>query len=555
MAATFTHPALGRVQGNQRDGVAQFLGLKYASIKDRFAPPEVVDSYESGDIDATKFGPPSVSPVGAINAEFGFLQHSLPLPQVPSHSDLECLNLNITVPTGKDGSIDSNAKLPVYVFIHGGGFAVGSSWYPQYDPTAIVKMSVEKKKPIIGITINCVQILAAETFSYRLGVTGFMTSAELRKAGYKANNGLHDQRAALRWVRKFISGFGGDPDHITACGESAGAWSVTSLLSSNEPLMRQGLGTGGTSLLITPVPEFVAEAAYQQVVEAFGLADLSPEDRIKRLLNIPVDDIWQKVPKSARMTPTIDGDIVPGALDFLTVSSQDDKPTSVIPGRNWCKALMLGESKLDANIFAYTTLDARKSGIAQSFIDSCNKTLANKPEVAKELITAYNITTSSSDDEALLAILRFLSEVAFYAPARAFAQGWPNTSDSKLFLYHFNEGIPWEGRFKGEAGHILDVAYLFQNFNEHLDDAQLKVAREYGEDFIKFVNGEDPWPPVQQGKLGAKVYGPSADGVTSRWVPDGAPAKIGRDERILKLEEMAGMDTLFTVFLNFFQGK
>lgn len=212
-------------------------------------------------------------------------------------------------------------------------------------------------------------------------------------------------------------------------------------------------------------------------------------------------------------------------------------------------------NSVQGNIFAYTTLDARKSGIAQSFIDSCTKTLAEKPEVAKELIKAYNITTTSSDDEALLAILHFFSEIVFYAPARAFAQGWPNTSDSKLFLYHFNEGIPWEGRFKGEAGHILDVAYLFQNFNEHLDDAQLKVAREYGEDFIKFVNGEDPWPSVQRDKLGAKVYGPSGDGVTSRWVPDGAPAKIGRDERILKLEKMVGMDTIFAVFQNFFKGK
>ena len=58
--------------------------------------------------------------------------------------------------------------------------------------------------------------------SYRLGVTGFLTSEELRKAGYKANNGYHDQRIAMKWVRKFIGGFGGDPDEITAAGESAG---------------------------------------------------------------------------------------------------------------------------------------------------------------------------------------------------------------------------------------------------------------------------------------------------------------------------------------------
>ena len=97
-----------------------------------------------------------MSPVGAVNNEYNFLQKSLPLPEVPEHSDLEGLNLNITIPTNEDGAIDPNAKLPVYVFIHGGGFAVGSSWYPHYDPAPLVKMSVEKKKPMIGITIKWV---------------------------------------------------------------------------------------------------------------------------------------------------------------------------------------------------------------------------------------------------------------------------------------------------------------------------------------------------------------------------------------------------------------
>ena len=98
--------------------------------------------------------PPPVSPIGAINREFGFLQKTLPLPEVPTHSDIDGLNLNITVPLNKDGEIDTSASLPVYVFIHGGGFAVGSSWYPHYNPAPLVKLSIEKKKPIIGITIK-----------------------------------------------------------------------------------------------------------------------------------------------------------------------------------------------------------------------------------------------------------------------------------------------------------------------------------------------------------------------------------------------------------------
>ncbi|KAA8617012.1 PnbA Carboxylesterase type B [Pyrenophora tritici-repentis] len=544
MSVTLNHAHLGELKGKAVDSAVQFLGLKYASLKDRFAPAQLVDSYEAGSTDATKFGPPPSSPIGAINNEYGFLQKSLPLPEVPAHSDLEGLNLNITVPTNTDGGIDPNAKLPVYVFIHGGGFAVGSSWYTHYDPAPLVRMSVEKKKPMIGITIN-----------YRLGATGFLTSKELREAGYQPNNGLRDQRTALRWIRKFISGFGGDPDEITACGESAGGLAVMLLLCSEEPLMKRGLSTGGTILLMKLIPDSMTEAAYQQVVEALGLADKSPEDRIKALLSVPVDDLWQKVPMSAPMQPSIDGDIVPGSPDFLTVSSQKESSVFKMPGRKWCKAFMIGDSKLDGSIFAYLIFDAQKAGIAQKFIDSCYTTLSSKPEVAEKLLTAYNITPSTPDDEAMLSILRFCSEICFYAPARAFAQGWPNTPESKFFLYHFNEGIPWEGRFQHEAGHILDVAYLFQNFNEHLGDAQEKVARAYAEDFINFVNGQDPWPPVQEGKLGARVYGPSSEGVTSRWVADGEPAKIGREDRVFKLGEEFGFDTILDVAQKFHQGK
>ncbi|RYF39076.1 MAG: hypothetical protein EOO38_23825, partial [Cytophagaceae bacterium] len=75
------------------------------------------------------------------------------------------------------------------------------------------------------------------SFSYRLGAAGFMTSEELRVAGYKANNGFHDQRTALKWIKKHISGFGGDPNEITTVGESAGGLSVTMLLCSEEPQM------------------------------------------------------------------------------------------------------------------------------------------------------------------------------------------------------------------------------------------------------------------------------------------------------------------------------
>jgi hypothetical protein len=323
------------------------------------------------------------------------------------------------------------------------------------------------------------------------------------------------------------------------------------MLCSEKPLMKRCLSTGGAVLLFAPFALEAAEASYQKLVDAFGLADKSPEERIQALLSLPQDDLWQKAPMDAPLLPTIDDETVPGHPDFSTISSVEDSAKFSMPGRKWCEALMIGESKLDANILAYMGLDARNPGIAQKFIDSVNITLASHPEAAKELLKSYDITPSTPDDPALLSILRFASEVAFYAPARAFAQGFPR----KFFLYHFNEGIPWEGRFKGEAGHILDVAYLFQNFNEHLNDEQKAVARAYAEDFINFVNGKDPWSPVKNGNMAARVYGPSSKGITTKFVQNGEPQEVGRDERILKLGELAGFDIILTTFQNFLQGR
>lgn len=208
-------------------------------------------------------------------------------------------------------------------------------------------------------------LCAKVAHSYRLGAFGFMTSEELRAAGFKANSGFHDQKAALEWVKKFIGGFGGDPDEITVVGESAGGCklffrlvkthsqstvAVTMFLTSEQPLMKRCLSTGGAVLLFKPIPLEVAESAYQSIIQALGLADKSPEDRIKALLTIPADDLWQKVPMGTPLIPSIDGETVPGAPGFSIVSSQHHDSAFPLPGRKWCSALMIGESKLDVSV-------------------------------------------------------------------------------------------------------------------------------------------------------------------------------------------------------------
>ncbi|XP_014558628.1 hypothetical protein COCVIDRAFT_14301 [Bipolaris victoriae FI3] len=169
------HPRLGVLEGLTSGNVVQFHGIKYGSLDHRFGTPKMYSGQKSS---------------GVVNAR----KLGLPVPDFPPHSDTECLNLSVTIPN--DGA-RAGKKLPVFVFIHGGGLAFGSGTWPQYDQAKIVGR-------------------------YRTNIFDFLTSEELRKAKFKANNGLRDQKVAFEWVRAHIERFGGDPNQVTAVGQSAG---------------------------------------------------------------------------------------------------------------------------------------------------------------------------------------------------------------------------------------------------------------------------------------------------------------------------------------------
>ena len=138
-------------------------------------------------------------------------------------------------------------------------------------------------------------------------------------------------------------------------------------------------------------------------------------------------------------------------------------------------------------------------------------------------------------------ILEFITDVQFYAPTIVMAQAWPQSS----FVYHFNEPNPWDGPLKGKASHILDVAFLFQNYNQELSAEQQKTAKRFAEDMIKFFSGEAPFPPRATRMTGAQVYGPpgKSDAV---FVSSEDPSEYGRSSRVWKLAARFGWDKLST---------
>ncbi|KAJ4360979.1 uncharacterized protein N0V89_001548 [Didymosphaeria variabile] len=190
---------IGAVHGTSKDGIANFKGIPYAKapIKDlRWRPPQPPSPWQ-GILDATSFGHTSWSfLVGDDN----------------SNADEDCLNLNIWSP-----STDGNARLPVMVYIHEGGFVFGNGSKAFLDGQRLAQKGV-----------------VVVTFNYRLGAFGFLALDELDAEGSNSGMfGLQDQQAALQWVQAHISSFGGDPNNVTVFGESAGAHSIGILMSSS----------------------------------------------------------------------------------------------------------------------------------------------------------------------------------------------------------------------------------------------------------------------------------------------------------------------------------
>ena len=177
---------------------AAFLGLPFAESpvgSRRFAAPVPAGGWD-GVRDATAYGPT------AQRRAFGEVT-AIPEPSIPGDA-----TLNVNVFTPVPGQV--HAKLPVFVWIHGGGFKAGSPASPWYDGRAF------NRDGVVTVTI-----------SYRLGFDGFGWIPDAPH-----NRGLLDQIEALRWVRCHIAAFGGDPDNVTIGGQSAGGGSVWALLVS-----------------------------------------------------------------------------------------------------------------------------------------------------------------------------------------------------------------------------------------------------------------------------------------------------------------------------------
>ncbi len=224
----------GKIRGKYEESgqVAVFKGVPYAKPpvgEYRWKPPQPVEPWE-GTIEATRFSPMAlqvdvdfetfinklIDGQGWSSLRNMMIKYLIKVAPKPKQSE-DCLYLNIRTP-----SLDKDAKLPVMVWIHGGGHQYGSGSDIFYNSNALAL------REVVVVSIN-----------YRLALMGFFAHPELSKEsehGVSGNYGTLDQIAALRWVQNNIEAFGGDPENVTIFGESAGGESVAHMMAS--PLAR-----------------------------------------------------------------------------------------------------------------------------------------------------------------------------------------------------------------------------------------------------------------------------------------------------------------------------
>jgi para-nitrobenzyl esterase len=392
----------------------------------------------------------------------------------------DCLYLNVWTPAKS-----KRDKLPVLVYIFGGGFQNGDGSEPRYDGKSMAQ------KGIVAVSVN-----------YRTNIFGFFVHPELTKESphqASGNYGLLDQVAALQWVQKNIAAFGGDPKRVTIAGESAGSISVSALMASplSRNLMAGAICESGAAIASLP-PRPLAEAEQNGV----KFAAAAGADSLAALRAIPAQQLQDAAAKAQgiRFSTAMDGYFLSKTLTEIALAGEQAK----VP-------LLAGSNTEEQG--ARMVL-AGGEPTPETLADAITKFYGDK---AEPVLKAYAATTTEEVFEAAthLASARFISYGTW-----KWTELHMQTSGKPVYRYLYAKVRPAYLGMPGQpppaasappplvprgAGHSAEIQYAMGNLD--LDTrytwgpADYEVSKTMQAYFVNFIKtgkpdgpGLPPWP-------------------------------------------------------------
>ena len=387
--------------------------------------------------------------------------------QAPIYSDMifrdpgpseDCLYLNVWTPADS-----ASAKLPVMVWIYGGGFQAGASSEPRQDGSKLAE------KGVVVVSMN-----------YRLGIFGFFAHPELAKESphhASGNYGLLDQAAAIAWVHNNIAAFGGDPGKVTIFGESAGSISVSAQMASplSKNLIKRAIGESGAVFMLTNQVTPLEQGEQQGAKFAAALGATSLEALRATPATKLLDEIQQQR-ATFRFWPIVDGYFFPEApkaiyeagkqahVPLLAGWNTDEQPAAAFFGK---------EPK---------TIESYRARM---------KTLYG--EHADEMLRLYPAENDAQLKESAgaLASDRFIAYSTW-----KWVEEQMHTGDSAVYNYHFEQAPPQpEGKPSRGAYHSADIEYVFETLdskNLPWTDADRKLSDIMSSYWTNFAKNGDP---------------------------------------------------------------
>ena len=375
----------------------------------------------------------------------------------------DCLTLNVWAPA------NAKAKLPVMVWIHGGGFVAGGTSEPRQDGHNLAQHGV-----------------VVASMNYRLGVFGFFANAELaaesdrRAAG---NYGLLDQLAALQWVQRNIAAFGGDPGNVTIFGESAGSFSVSALMASPlaKGLFHKAIGESGAAFFSRDLPfkpllqrEQEDTDLMSAAVAAKSLAELRALPA-EKLLEVPIKRPAEM--SEYHFSPDVDGYFLPEPVPAIFAAGrQADVP--LLAGWN--------RDEVDLPIAKRQSAPAELKATAQEEFGAR----------ATEFLKLYR---GNSNAEAARSLQDFLGDQFIAYSTWKWMEAQKSSGKQPVYRYRFDLSLPAADKLEGlGAYHSGEIEYVFGQLDSKAlpwrqEDRALSVQmQKYWTNFAK--NGDPNGP-------------------------------------------------------------